>query len=836
MFHVLSDRNAHSVIRDCQQCNAALAETFMEAMDILRTRESSSPVWSGSPRSVIRDALFQLMDACDELNDADSTTRHIAVVPKPQPAPPAPEPAIPKPRVRARLGDMFDDDDGGVAPHNRLGQSMAKLMAAIAGLDELGQRPLKNASEALYLFHHGILAHMESSARTWALNAVTLGQHRWIATRSTAGTATPEKHVFFQPAFVAEAMRYHWPFGPEFLADDNVERRPPNMPWSARPSARDEAMADAERFVSACFFAETLSSPLPSWSKTQGDGYIMDLAQVIDATGLMPTVMVAVAMGAVPWITTTRHRADAATWREREEAMPPLDDNGSGRRSPIFWRQLMDAHRNPADAAVAVVMAPRPSVTSPLLIPAKIIAQFKQARLLPRDDGLKLELATPANGTALRDVDARVERLAASLLASSSSSTSTIRSYLESLMPSAGSSSSSSLVLANLLRIYIQLPLAQELILQRNGARNDGDDDDLTELDSRALRHIMGVLLVYETLIATLRLLASPGGLEILRDKEADVDVENFHVIVERFITLGRRRLPPYLVDAMATIGDILDCGGPGLVQWHLDRTGVAASLPLLRNETVDLHLLAIRARLSAIRSLFTAYLRDWRTTIGKTGFRSMGAHMWRGTHVIMDIFKAMATGQTPLSTFDISEEEARRLVPSWFRFGVAGSILASLDGLCVGAGLFAAVPVACGLYLPPSELASFCALHASRGGISARAVKALVRLTSHEANPNRSLGVPLLAHSTVADAQYSLWRYLKRHNASRLVAAMRQLRGVPAILIQWVLAVAAVKDDDIPSLLAALVGCANGSEMSVFLNAPTLKYGLRTVLQCMEL
>jgi hypothetical protein len=157
----------------------------------------------------------------------------------------------------------------------------------------------------------------------------------------------------------------------------------------------------------------------------------------------------------------------------------------------------------------------------------------------------------------------------------------------------------------------------------------------------------------------------------------------------------------------------------------------------------------------------------------------------------------------------------------------MAASVLRTLGQVTVGAALYASVPLMCGLSLPPEELADFCVAQAARGGLSAKSVGALVRLTSREGDPRRRVGVPtLMAAGKPLDAQTALWRWLRfltpREKRNAVLPALRAT-GTPAPIEKWVESVLRVKRES---------DLAQASPPMLFLNAVTLKYVLRTALQ----
>ncbi len=882
----LVDFCAREVVRDCRQARMAVVESFLEAYDVMRSRLPTSSCWTKSRRVEMQRAVLQVVAAChdvaDEMFIAAAAAVPVPTPPRPQPqpvkkpAPPPPPSRRPKPGLPPqpqRTGPGHRDGVPAAAAvpastHDQLMDASLQLLHTLLGdKDNKVGAELASPAEALWLLHDGVLAHLEHTARFWALRTVETEQRRFLSTPTgaeyhflrksgmdeaggktsdaptryaalkqeydkrvrelspdTSDAGRDKDRMFFQSDALTEAALYHHPYGNTLLGSGSVESeelRPPNVSWQARTEMRNLVVdADArqrygDRLMEACFFSGHLPSPLPEG--LGGDGYRLSLPSVVHASGFLPTVVVAAAAGRLPWVVDAGSSGKWVAWLQAEENQAQVWDKETA-RTPEFWLHVVDTMRTAA-RPTSQASAPTSSSSSS----SRMVKEFRAAGLLEVGPARSRLATLDTRTSGLDDMEARVRQLADDLLLEGTlaSGPVCVRGYLETLLPAGTGTETVRTVVSNLLRFHLQLPLAHVLQQRQQQPLSSA-------LDADALQSIMGLILTYETLLALLHLLAGPGGVEHIVDENGDEDgaLTVYHEMVVRFAQDGRTRLPPYLLQALAEVGKLVDeTGVYGVVP--LTTSSATPHFPLVRRVSVELAVLGVRARLALLQPIFRAHLTDWRNQ--ESGLAWYWERFVQGARVVLGVFKDVALGPTSSAgaSSDLEREQVRALLPTWFRFGMAPSVLRIMGQVTVGAALYASVPLMCGLSLSPPEeaLAEFCVTQAVRGGIPAKAVGALVRLTSREGDPRRRVGVPtLMAAGKPLDAQMAVWRWLRSTQAAAAVLPALHSLGTPAPIGKWVESVLLhVKEES---------DLAQASPPMLFLNAVTLKYVLRTALQ----
>jgi len=881
LFQLLSDREAERVIRDCRQAQMGLVDELMERVDVLRSQLPASAIWSRTSRQRIRRAVMRFV--ADTFDVVDDLFR----------APPV---------SSANLGCQ-EGEASGRHPHDCLRESWLELYATLLGDDATPTPPMvkeaENVGERWSLFHDGYLSHLETMAHTWATHAVRLDRERFLRAdtgrryefyreagidplgegkmvdpddetrlqalldqyekevRATAGTNPDnlKERRFFHHNLLAEALWYQRS-APSTMG---VECRSQNIPWTVRPQELTTSAAGyrkrLDHFMQACFFASHLPAPADR----------IGLADVVHASGLVPSTMMQVAAGLSPWVVVGVAPGPArstADWRNAElqltvhqdevvqlpedarwPGMPNTYGRKDRRQHQSFWLQLAETGPSPASAVAWGFAAP----TSP---PHggfdRMRGELRSAHLLPSKKRLAAGWSQRVFPQAT-DFDARLETIAQSLLRPDRSRASLVTRYVEGY----GHAKPASPMVKALLSIYLQLPLLHALPTV---------PEPRSDLDREALRHVLRLVMAYDTLVTALQMLATPAAVELLRTRQKErealneEDLIHFHQLVVRFVDGGRRRMPGYLLAGLEAIRDVLHSGAFGIVDFNRD-AGAIATVPWLRLETLDMSVLLLRVRLETMRRFFSAYIADWRLEQGlgsiyasggfRDGVRGLLRGMAHGVGLVGRMIRDIAVGGGA-STLPTDEEELARqvqqLIPNWFTMGVAGPVLRLMSGITIGAGLYGSVLAMCGLEVAPQDRAQFCWLQAMRGGLPGRSVVQLVRLASRYADPYLALGLPLIGPGLALDAQIALYRYLVNLGSERRPALLALLRDHP-ILFEWVQWLMSIVDRWTPSRLPRVdipfpvelcdeLSRPPPKRPMLFLNATFFKYALRAELQ----
>ncbi len=688
---------------------------------------------------------------------------------------------------------------------------------------------------------------------------------------------------------------------------NTIHLRTRGLPWVARADPMiqrpDLARAQTEHFLTACFNAGHLPSPLPAASSAAKRlGYRVSLSSITMTTGALPTTMAAAAVGLIPWAVvatgddrkgraaSSLHQKMLDTWAldtadadkrgihtgERADSQPNPYGRQELRHAASFWLDLIDQRRveRPPDNDLSRIYALSAQGDDLLSVDARskqyaaTVAALQAATLLPRGDEeqprvavSKEALATPLKRTA-DWLHAKVRDIASDFVAADATPGTrpqcNVTAYLHSIVPRRTRAEYlPARTTEGLLSIYLQLPWLDALDLSATVR-------DLEKPDALGLRRLLQVLVTHDALVLAFQLLATPSVLPWIQKPvqpglgaegaEAEIqglDGKYYQLIAQRFLNFARRRLPPFLLDALLAIREVVQTGAYGPIDFSHD-FGMHATVPLMRRPVLELGVTNVHVRAGTIYLLLRGYLEHWRKEHERGSVHAQTRDNPLTQAALLNWARHDYARRPPNSSLPCAAEEAEaeerkrkremneiekqmknaeleRALPQLLRLGVVTSVAATMGRITIGAAHYASVLTMCGLDLDTTQLVRYCVHQALRGGLSSNGTNQLVRFASRQAHPDTHLGLPKLGVGCALVAQHAL---------RRLLLQFKVLDGLPPILAQWVQALRramATHGERTPKLdmaLAGLRGYSDSEDQMLFLNAVHLKYALRGYMQ----
>lgn len=746
--------------------------------------------------------------------------------------------------------------------------------------------PLSSGSEALFLLHDVSMAQMERHLALWAHEAsmherrdmLDSPQGRPFDFEEASGlnrdptdpkaqakrkalleayTNKVDDTSFLSPPqqgkraaatnihFLTEALQFNaLPTGTLLRAAEDVslsdaQWRPQNTPALNRPVPPPYFAEHATDLLRECLLCwdTQLPADIPEPLRGASLGRRLRLFRLVLGTGLMPATLAAAAAGRLPWVidgppaldTTTLSEWQAAFEREPERHLRVTDQmrTEAALRKPLAADQLLglpapraghDRDDN-ADFAKVAARLRKPQRLPPL------------GTVMPRRG-----LAPPSERTAR--LSGEVEAMAEDEFEGAPE----VRAYLDTLDTACSA--------ADLLKLYVQLPLLEALEQRASAAserrvteRRAYDQrrdflqtrqtvEDEYRLDALVLKEVLSLVLLVDVLVAALGQFTSlallPAKLATEQEGVAQLnttDLSLFSRLYERHVALVQRDLPDYLQNMLTSVGQLLQCGSYGPIDWQRDAARAASIVPWIRTVTVRLDLLVVRVRVNVLRHLMEEYLTEWRRN------RAVGS-------VYMQAWWRPMLEVTTLGQFNLILDDkalVRRALPRLFEHAVQPIVAQTLGHLTVGVALWANLLVVTGLQLSWRDLRCFVTQHALQGGLSRHALQGLMTVAAHYAEGAR-LGAPTLPRSEF-DACVAMANLILPPQSQKKVTADRQ-KQIAYNLERLELGSASTPLRRLMQTLARALVAEGGFQAAVFdpkvlapslfFNARLLKYALR--------